>query len=242
MNDLQTAMEDAIARIWDAIQSAELSDIPAIAEYLIAQSETIRKKGEVSMNKNRPRHHKGQDAIQSIVERPPLSDLQMTATTAADRHIQTQDNADWQAYCDILDKLEEQKEIETMNKNQTALEELIQDYGQKLAQQALWSAQRVTLISLAALAHCQSPTTEEEQEELNEKATELAEEDGAAIPLADVQYSLDEATRYLAEMERQHKLGIWLAYLFESLEESIGVVALHYARAVLRARFNNSRW
>ena len=64
----------------------------------------------------------------------------------------------------------------------------------------------------------------------------------AAIPLADVQHSIDDATRYLAEMNRQGKLGQWLAYLFESIEESIGVVALYDARAVLRTRFNNTRW
>jgi len=52
MKDLQTAMEDAIAKIWEVIQDDELNvnDIPAIAEYLIAQtSETIRKKGDVRM-------------------------------------------------------------------------------------------------------------------------------------------------------------------------------------------------
>jgi len=54
-----------------------------------------------------------------------------------------------------------------MNKNQTALEERIQDYGMKLAQQALWSADRIRQIADAALAHCQAPTTKEEQEQLH---------------------------------------------------------------------------
>ena len=53
------------------------------------------------------------------------------------------------------------------NQNQTAPEELIQYYGVKLAQQALWSPARITLIAMAALAHCKTPTTEEEQDELN---------------------------------------------------------------------------
>ena len=70
----------------------------------------------------------------------------------------------------------------------------------------------------------------------------IDEEDGTAIPLADVQHSLDDATRYLAEMDRQHRLGQWLAYLFESIEESMGIVALRDAHAILHTRFNNSRW
>ncbi len=163
-------MEDAIAKIWNAIQSAELDDIPAIAAYLITET-----KGDVQMNKN-----------------------------------------------------------------QAALEELI--YGLKLAHQALWSPERIWKIAAAALAHCQPLTTEDEEEQRNEKAIELVEEDGAAIPLTDVQHSLDDAARHLTQMNRQDKLGQWLAYLFESLEESIGVAALHDVRSVLRTRFNNRRW
>ena len=40
MNALQIQMEDALASIWYAIQSAELTDIPTIAAYLITQTRT----------------------------------------------------------------------------------------------------------------------------------------------------------------------------------------------------------
>jgi len=36
--DLQVRVEDALASVWDALQTADIEDIPAIAEHLIREA------------------------------------------------------------------------------------------------------------------------------------------------------------------------------------------------------------
>jgi len=60
--------------------------------------------------------------------------------------------------------------------------------------------------------------------------------------LADVQFSLEAAARYLGEMNRQDKFDQWASYLLESLEEAMGIDALTAIHALLHSRFHNGGW